>query len=49
MLTKAVVKPLEEDAVRQEILSLAREIPLLSRDDQRAAQLRMELESHARQ
>ena len=49
MLAKAVAKPLEEDAVRQEILSLAREISLLRRDDQRAAQLRMEQEVHARQ
>ena len=49
MMAQAVARPFQEEGVREEIISLSRELAVLRRDDHRAAQLRMELEIHARQ
>jgi len=48
LLQRAAEKPLEQDSVREEILSLSRELALLRREDHEAARLKMELEIHAR-
>jgi hypothetical protein len=48
LLQRAAEKPLEEESVREEILSLSRELALLRREDHEAARLKMELEIHAR-
>jgi len=48
LLRRAAEKPLEEESVREEILSLSRELALLRREDHEAARLKMELEIHTR-